>query len=163
MEASIRTCTKTPFSLRERRGRSASKVRLMHPRDPVQLSLRFRDQRFRQRRRAILLPFAVMHIQPNPLGRLEKAWGWLHAIVLSALWSDGAGDGSGTMIRIHDPWPPNVGSIYGRFYLHGGYRSATAWRRRALPRAVTVSRAGGSLRVFPDQQFLGAVFDHLGA
>lgn len=41
---------------------------------------------------------------------------WLHAIVLSALWSDGAEDGSGTMLRIHDPWPPNAGSVYGRFY-----------------------------------------------
>ncbi len=41
---------------------------------------------------------------------------WLHAIVLSALWSDGAEDGSGTVLRIHDPWPPNIGSIYGRFY-----------------------------------------------
>jgi hypothetical protein len=41
---------------------------------------------------------------------------WLHAIVISALWSDGAADGSGTMLRIHDPWPPNVGSVYGRFY-----------------------------------------------
>jgi hypothetical protein len=41
---------------------------------------------------------------------------WLHAIVLSAMWSDGAEDGSGTMLRIHDPWPPNIGSVYGRFY-----------------------------------------------
>jgi hypothetical protein len=41
---------------------------------------------------------------------------WLHAIVLSGLWSDGAEDASGTMLRIHDPWPPNVGKVYGRFY-----------------------------------------------
>ena len=41
---------------------------------------------------------------------------WLHAIVLSGLWSDGAEDARGTMIRIHDPWPPNVGKVYGRFY-----------------------------------------------
>ncbi len=46
----------------------------------------------------------------SPLGN------WLHAIVISAIWSDGAGDGTGTMIRIHDPWPPNIGSVYGRFY-----------------------------------------------
>jgi hypothetical protein len=44
--------------------------------------------------------------------------GWLHAIVLSGLWSDGAEDGSGTMLRIHDPWPPGVGNVYGRFF-HG--------------------------------------------
>jgi hypothetical protein len=42
--------------------------------------------------------------------------GWLHAIVLSGLWSDGAEDASGTMIRVHDPWPPGIGSVYGRFY-----------------------------------------------
>lgn len=41
---------------------------------------------------------------------------WLHAVVISALWSDGAQDASGTMVRIHDPWPPNVGSVYARFY-----------------------------------------------
>jgi Putative peptidoglycan binding domain/Papain-like cysteine protease AvrRpt2 len=50
----------------------------------------------------------------------------LHAIVLSALWSDGDGDGSGTMIRIHDPWQrispghwrstPGQGSVYASFY-----------------------------------------------
>lgn len=42
--------------------------------------------------------------------------GWLHAIVLSGFWSDGAEDGSGSMLRIHDPWPPGVGSVYTRFY-----------------------------------------------
>jgi hypothetical protein len=41
---------------------------------------------------------------------------FLHAIVLSALWSDGAADASGTLLRIHDPWPPNIGAVYGRFY-----------------------------------------------
>jgi Papain-like cysteine protease AvrRpt2 len=49
-------------------------------------------------------------------GGSSPAGNWLHAIVLSAMWSDGAADGSGTMIRIHDPWPPNVGGVYGRFY-----------------------------------------------
>jgi hypothetical protein len=41
---------------------------------------------------------------------------WLHAIVLSALWSDGAEDASGTLLRIHDPWPPGRGAVYSRFY-----------------------------------------------
>jgi hypothetical protein len=41
---------------------------------------------------------------------------FLHAIVLSALWSDGAADASGTLLRIHDPWPPNIGAVYSRFY-----------------------------------------------
>ena len=42
--------------------------------------------------------------------------GWLHAIVISGIWSDGDENGSGTMLRIHDPWPPQVGKVYGRFY-----------------------------------------------
>jgi len=41
---------------------------------------------------------------------------WLHAIVLSGLWSDGAEDGTGTLLRVHDPWPPGVGAVYSRFY-----------------------------------------------
>ena len=41
---------------------------------------------------------------------------WFHAIVLSGIWSDGDESGSGTMLRIHDPWPPGIGSVYGRFY-----------------------------------------------
>lgn len=49
-------------------------------------------------------------------GGTSPTGNWLHAITLSAMWSDGAEDGSGTMLRIHDPWPPNVGSTYGRFY-----------------------------------------------
>lgn len=49
-------------------------------------------------------------------GGASPGGGWLHAIVLSAIWSDGAEDASGTMLRIHDPWPPNIGSVYGRFY-----------------------------------------------
>jgi hypothetical protein len=49
-------------------------------------------------------------------GGSSPGGGWLHAIVLSGLWSDGAADGSGTVLRIHDPWPPGSGSVYGRFY-----------------------------------------------
>lgn len=50
----------------------------------------------------------------NPRDPLVK-----HMMVVSALWSDSAPDGSGTMIRIHDPSPVNIGSIYGRFYHRG--------------------------------------------
>jgi hypothetical protein len=52
----------------------------------------------------------------KPVWAVGGGAGFLHAIVLSALWSDGAEDGSGTMIRIHDPWPVNQGSVYARFY-----------------------------------------------
>jgi hypothetical protein len=52
----------------------------------------------------------------KPIWAVGGGLGWLHAIVMSGLWSDGAADGSGTLLRIHDPWPPNVGAVYGRFY-----------------------------------------------
>ncbi|MGC4049432.1 MAG: peptidoglycan-binding protein [Paludibaculum sp.] len=55
-------------------------------------------------------------LRNRPVWAVGGGVGWLHAIVISGMWSDGAGDASGTMIRIHDPWPPNVGSVYGRFY-----------------------------------------------
>ena len=38
-----------------------------------------------------------------------------HAVVLSGVYSDGDPSGQGTMVRIHDPWPPRRGSIYGAF------------------------------------------------
>jgi hypothetical protein len=55
-------------------------------------------------------------IQRKPAWAVGGGSGWLHAIVLSGLWSDGAEDGSGTLLRIHDPWPPGVGAVYTRFY-----------------------------------------------
>jgi hypothetical protein len=55
-------------------------------------------------------------LRNKPVWAVGGGANWLHAIVLSALWSDGAEDASGTMIRIHDPLPVNIGSVYGRFY-----------------------------------------------
>ena len=36
-----------------------------------------------------------------------------HAVVVGSMWGDGDPDGSGTMLLIYDPWPVNVGDIYG--------------------------------------------------
>ncbi len=41
--------------------------------------------------------------------------GWGHAVVLSGAYTDGGPSGDGTMFRIHDPWPPGRGRIYGSF------------------------------------------------
>ena len=38
-----------------------------------------------------------------------------HAVVVGAMWGNGSADG--TMLLIYDPWPPNVGSLYGVFYM----------------------------------------------
>jgi hypothetical protein len=40
---------------------------------------------------------------------------WAHAVVLSGVYSDGDSSGDGTIFRIHDPWPPGRGRIYGSF------------------------------------------------
>lgn len=44
-----------------------------------------------------------------------------HVVVFSGLLSDGAADGTGTVFRIHDPWPPRSRrvSVYGTTYLGG--------------------------------------------
>ncbi len=60
-------------------------------------------------------------------------WGRsLHAIVFSALWSDGTKDG--TLLRIHDPWPPNSGRVYGSFYQ--GFRTLYDPSRRSFELGV---------------------------
>jgi hypothetical protein len=38
---------------------------------------------------------------------------WAHASVLSAIYSDQNANGTGTVMRIHDPEPVGVGSVYG--------------------------------------------------
>lgn len=38
-----------------------------------------------------------------------------HAVVLSAVYSDGSNTEDGVLFRIHDPWPIGIGSIYGSF------------------------------------------------
>lgn len=40
-----------------------------------------------------------------------------HAVVFSGYYSDGSD--SGVVFRVHDPWPPNKGTVYGTTY-HGG-------------------------------------------
>ena len=38
-----------------------------------------------------------------------------HAVVASGVWGDGTDDG--TVVRIHDPWPPGRGTVYGTAYV----------------------------------------------
>ncbi len=52
--------------------------------------------------------------QRRPDGTRAPAWG--HVSVLSGIWSTGDSDGQTTLIRVHDPWPPNTGRIWYEFY-----------------------------------------------
>ena len=54
-------------------------------------------------------------VRQNPVWIGESGTGWAHAVVLSGVFSDGDNRGVGTLFRIHDPWPVNVGNIYTSF------------------------------------------------
>lgn len=54
-------------------------------------------------------------LRGTPLWLSGGGASWAHAVVLSGVWSDGDVSGDGTMFRIHDPWPVNVGRVYGSF------------------------------------------------
>jgi hypothetical protein len=57
----------------------------------------------------------VAIVRQRPVWIAEQGQGFAHAVILSAVYSNGNNDGHGTMFRIHDPWPPNVGRVYGSF------------------------------------------------
>lgn len=42
-----------------------------------------------------------------------------HVVVISAVWADQAMTSTVTTFRVHDPWPPNRGAIYGAAYERG--------------------------------------------
>lgn len=52
-------------------------------------------------------------ISRGPLWIRGSGEDWAHAVVLSGVFGDGTADG--TMVRIHDPWPPRHGRVYGAF------------------------------------------------
>jgi Papain-like cysteine protease AvrRpt2 len=59
-------------------------------------------------------------LQRKPLWVAFQGYNFAHAVVFSGVYSDGASDNSGLVIRIHDPWPPGShGEIYGSTVRHG--------------------------------------------
>lgn len=46
-----------------------------------------------------------------------------HAVCISAVWVDQGMTHGGTTFRVHDPWPPNHGAIYGARYNTVGFQS----------------------------------------
>lgn len=61
----------------------------------------------------------VRAVANGPVWVAFQGNGFEHAVVLSAVYSDGDEDGTGTVFRVHDPWPPNSrgGTVYGTTYL----------------------------------------------
>jgi hypothetical protein len=52
----------------------------------------------------------------GPLWLAFEGGAFQHAVVASAIWSDNTDDG--TAMRIHDPWPPGHGTVYGTTYVN---------------------------------------------
>ena len=57
----------------------------------------------------------VSRLQQKPLWIAAQGAHFAHAVVFSGVYSDGDSSGDGTMFRVHDPWPPGHGNIYGTF------------------------------------------------
>jgi len=57
----------------------------------------------------------VSLVQRKPVWIAASGANFNHAVVLSAVYSDGDSSGDGTMFRVHDPWPPGRGNVYGTF------------------------------------------------
>ena len=58
----------------------------------------------------------IPHLMRRPLWLGFEGGTFKHAVVASAVYSDGEDDG--TVFRIHDPWPPGRGTIYGTTYVN---------------------------------------------
>jgi peptidoglycan hydrolase-like protein with peptidoglycan-binding domain len=56
------------------------------------------------------------HLVRSPLWLAFEGGTFKHAVVASALFTDRTDDG--TVMRIHDPWPPNRGTVYGTTYVN---------------------------------------------
>lgn len=65
----------------------------------------------------------------GPLWLAFEGGTFKHAVVASAIFSDGSDDG--TVLRIHDPWPQNRGTLYATTYQN----------RRVLLKSVSPPRA----------------------
>ncbi len=65
----------------------------------------------------------------SPLWVAFEGGTFKHAVVVSGIWSDRTNEG--TVLRIHDPWPPNRGTLYSTSYED----------RRIALRSVTPPRA----------------------
>ena len=55
-------------------------------------------------------------LRQGPLWVVFEGGSFKHAVVFSGFYTDVAGDESATVFRIHDPWPPGRGTVYGSTY-----------------------------------------------
>lgn len=61
----------------------------------------------------------LSQLRQNPLWVAFEGGSFQHAVVFSGFYCDAANDESTTVFRIHDPWPPGRGTVYGSTYRRG--------------------------------------------
>lgn len=61
------------------------------------------------------VPMLAGIVQRTPVWLMGGGATWAHAIAVTGVFTDWDESGDGTMFRIHDPWPVNVGKVYGSF------------------------------------------------
>lgn len=57
----------------------------------------------------------VTQVERKPLWIAAHGAHFAHAVVMSRVYTAGDSSGDGTMFRIPDPWPVNIGNIDGTF------------------------------------------------
>jgi hypothetical protein len=67
-------------------------------------------------------------LRRGPLWVAYEGGSFQHAVVYSGFYTDSSGDESATVFRIHDPWPPDHGTMYS-----STYRSGVAFLRSVQP------------------------------
>jgi hypothetical protein len=65
------------------------------------------------------LATVIAAVRSAPLWVAYRGDGFAHAVVYTGVYTRGSGDEDTTVFRIHDPWPPRRGSIYGTTYRSG--------------------------------------------
>jgi Putative peptidoglycan binding domain/Papain-like cysteine protease AvrRpt2 len=63
----------------------------------------------------------------SPLWVAYEGGNFAHAVVYSGYYTTGSGSNATTVFRVHDPWPPGRGTVYGTSYRGG---TAVGWSTR---------------------------------
>jgi hypothetical protein len=74
----------------------------------------------------------------GPIWVVFQGRNFAHAVVFSAVFSDGDETGNGTVFIVHDPWPPNAGTIYSTTYAD---RQVILRSEPAKPKAMIAAAA----------------------
>jgi hypothetical protein len=74
----------------------------------------------------------------GPIWVVFQGTNFAHAVVFSAVFSDGDQSGNGTVFTVYDPWPANVGTVYSTTYVD---RQVILRSEPAKPRAMIAAAA----------------------